>query len=446
VITGWRDLLQGSPPLGASREARHKRFRAIIDRYARAFGPMPLIVKVTGTSGKGSVCALLEAAVMADGKPVGVFTSPHLVEPTERIRINGHDVTSSALDQIAIDTAPFFEALVSELGPMYRPPFFEALLVLALRLFTHERCSVAIIEVAIGGANDIVSQLNSPIAAITSIGRDHVEELGPTLADVARDKAGIASPGSTLITGPSIDAVAMDEIKKDAARRNIRIVESETSKLRSRSRGIHGHAVTLDTESGTIEFTLPLAGDFQVENLKTAYATLLALKNLGVVTGAECIQGVSHARWPARVEVFPGTPPWIIDAAHNTLAFTALESFLHSALPSGHRTLVLGTSDVEKALDAIRILGPRFDEVILVGGFYKAIDFEAIDFEAIDPAIWPMDRRPAIFSSPPEMMEWVLRCRSSQSDRIVVAGSIYLAGACRALLLEHGYVPRSDSH
>jgi dihydrofolate synthase/folylpolyglutamate synthase len=425
-VSTWRDLLEWSPPAEPGRDARLRRFEALLRAYSRRFGPLPAVVKVTGTSGKGSVGALLEAALLADGKAVGLFTSPHLVLPTERIRIGGRDVSLEALDGAAARTGPFFEELVADLGPRFRPSFYEALLVLAFRLFAEAGCGIAVMEAAIGGAYDVLSSVPGPVSAITSVGLDHRDEIGPELADIARDKAGIATPGSALVLGPTIAGVAREEIERSAGRRGVRLVDAADiadEAVRAAGRGLEGHDVEILTETGTITFRLPLAGDFQVDNLKTAFTVLRVLKDLGEVDRLESIAGAARTRWPARLELLPGRPAWLLDSAHNGLAFQALADFLRRSLPEAPRSLLLGASDAEKAGEALRILGPLFPEIHLAGGFYKAVD--------------PRLLRGASGSFPdPESAVRFLRARHAGEERcIVVAGSLYLAGACRSILL-----------
>lgn len=176
--------------------------------YLEWYGPLPTTVKLTGTSGKGSVAAMLEAMLIADGLRVGTFTSPHLYDVTERIRLSGKNISPQALERFETESIAFFRAVQDALGPDRQPSFFEKFLILAFQAFAHHRVDVAIIEAGKGGYFDVVSQLSGAFAAITSVGFDHIDELGSTLEAIAHDKAGIASDHAHLVLGPNIQGEA----------------------------------------------------------------------------------------------------------------------------------------------------------------------------------------------------------------------------------------------
>jgi len=154
-----------------------------------------------------------------------------------------------------------------------------------------------------------------------------------------------------------------------------------------------------------------------------------------VVSRSECITGVTQTRWPARLEFFPGRPAWLLDSAHNRLAFLALSDFLSRSLPQGPRSLLLGASDSEKAVEALRILGPLFPAIYLAGGFFKAAEPHVIrgEFSAL--------RRENLtcFADPDGAIHSLQERHAGEEHCIVVAGSIYLAGACRSILLRTSY-------
>ncbi len=281
TIRTWKDAVEPSSS-PERRVGRRARFEAIWSLYQETYGAVTAVVKVTGTAGKGSVCAMLEAALVRDGKQTGVFTSPHLVSPAERIRLNAVDVLEADLDETATAMAPFFYLIESRLGATCRPSFFEVLLLIAMRLFSDRKVAAAILETGVGGYNDVVSLIPGQFSCITAIGLDHVDELGSTVERVAADKAGIASENSTMVLGSAIPAGAVHAIEQDAASRGVRLVHALVHG-RSRSFGFQGHEVWWETSAGPVEFKLPLAGNFQIDNLATVATLLDCMHRAGMV-------------------------------------------------------------------------------------------------------------------------------------------------------------------
>jgi dihydrofolate synthase/folylpolyglutamate synthase len=428
----WRELIATPAASGpADRETRKRRFATIFDCYRRAGGTLPRVVKITGTSGKGSVAAMLEAALRADGRRVGLFTGPHLVDATERIRIDGDDVTEAQLDEVATRAAPLFAAIEGALGPG-RPTLFEALLVLALRAFAEAGVEIALLEVAIGGYHDVVSLIPGGLAVITSVGLDHARELGPSIAAVAADKAGIASGGSILVLGPSIDDEAEAVIAADAGPRGVGLVRATRAPIEARALGASGHEVRLATAAGALHFRLPLAGAFQLDNLASAVALFEQLQAQGAVTSLASLAGIAATRWPGRLELVPGSPAWLLDAAHNGLAYRALAEFLEGAALARPLVLLFGASEPDKAREGLACLTRLCDEVIGVSGFYKSA--EPAELAAALGGL-------ALATSPAEAMTRLLD--GGRPGTIVVTGSLYLVGACRKLLIDRGLLPRS---
>lgn len=430
-LRSWRDLLAWTPALQPGREAKLARFAATLALFETCFGPLPRILKISGTSGKGSVAAMLEAALLKDGRSVGLFTSPHLICATERIRVGGKEIASPELDDLTGATAPFFRRVVGELGADFRPTFFEALLLLALRAFQLARVDLAIVEVAIGGASDVVSLLPGDFAAITSIGNDHLAEIGPTLADVAADKAGVASPGSTLLLGPAIPADLLEVVRRSAEARGTKVIVMDAAHISGRDRGFLGHEVKVEMERESLGFELPLAGEHQLANLALVDGILAQLEQRGLIASRGCLRGVASTSWPARLEYFPGCPVFVLDAAHNELSFHALRRFLERRRPglepeSAELLLLLGVSEVDKAQLALEILAPIFARVSFTEGFHRAVPWDDLP-----PALREKGWRH--FEDPLEALNELKRNEAAAT--IVIAGSLFLAGACREILL-----------
>lgn len=436
----WQDIYTWHSPEDSYRSRRHERFARLLTAYRAHYTLCPSIIKVTGTNGKGSVCAMLEAMLLADGQSVGVFTSPHLIDPTERIRINGVDASDAQLDDTAHELAPLFDRIACEHGEEARPSFFEALLLLGLRLFGRSGARFGILEAAIGGSNDIVSLVPGAISVISSVALDHMEQLGPSVRQIAVDKSGIATHGSVLILGPRVSTAVRHVISRTVRPRDVVLRVASLDTLRSRSSGARGHDVELQLEGGVTQFTLPLPGAFQIENLATVVAVHSYLLEAGLVSEARCLAGVANTRWPGRLEFFAGRPSWLLDGAHNLEAFTALQGFIEGHFVPRGSTLIFGTSHGEKALEALTLFGPRFDDFYLVGGFYKA----ASPRELVAVAGVSLSGSVEQCASPADAVELVLDRFDGCQRSIVVAGSLYLTGACRALLLKRGYVPREE--
>jgi dihydrofolate synthase/folylpolyglutamate synthase len=272
-------------------------------------------VHVAGTNGKGSVAAMVESVARASGKKTGLFTSPHLSRFAERIRIDGEPIDDDALRALLGD------ALVrgAELS------FFETATLAAFLAFREAKVDVAVIEVGLGGRLDATNVIPTPrAAAITRIAFDHTDRLGPTLVDIAREKAGIAKPGLDLVLGP-VSREVRDAIDAVAHRAGATTTSADTEPDARRF---------VDTAQ------LGLVGAHQRENARVAY--VLGRRLLG--DSAALADGLSRVRWPGRLEtVDTKDGPVLLDAAHNPDGTSALVLHLQTLeLPADRMALVFG--------------------------------------------------------------------------------------------------------
>ncbi len=407
-------------PGRAERQRRMDRYLAI---FGQQMGHFPL-VKVTGTNGKGSVVAMLEACLHGSGLPVGAVTSPHLVSPIERVRFNGEVARAAEL-------LPHVEAVVREMrariaaeGEGMRLSFFEALLFVALAFFKEKGAKIAIFEGGVGGSNDATSALPGALTALTTVAMDHAAELGPTLADIARDKVGMASPGSTLIVGPGVDRGLFDVVYGEARARHVSVIEEHAEGVRLVARGLRPGLlqVARGPLSGSVE--LPLLGRFQAQNASVVLAVMERLKDLGVVRDV-ALEGLSKAAWPARMEVVSAEPAWLLDVAHNEEGLRALSAALDELVPCEKRVLVYGAS-ADKDTKACAPWAQRLaTRLALVGGFHRAAQPDALMREH---ALRPF----ALFDSPEAAWQGL---DVAPDDVVVAAGSLYMVGALRERIM-----------
>lgn len=272
------------------------------------------IIHVAGTNGKGSVCAYLSAVLTQAGYRVGRYTSPHLVDWTERICIKEKPIASEKLQQLLIE-------VIDAISPGEESPTeFEVLTAAAWLYFAREKCDIAVMEVGLGGRLDATNVCDRPLATIiTSISRDHWQVLGPTLADIAREKAGILKRGCPAVIG-KLPPAAMAVVKQRIAELDCRAIYPENAVYLE-----PGWAAYLG-----LKYPLPLLGDMQLGNSALAIACLQILRQQDWDISADAIsQGMAKTTWPGRIQWTTWrNHPILIDGAHNGAAAAALRQYV----------------------------------------------------------------------------------------------------------------------
>ncbi|HEV2249939.1 MAG TPA: Mur ligase family protein, partial [Candidatus Limnocylindria bacterium] len=299
----------------ASRAARWRtgRMRALLD-LAGAPDRAMRVVLIAGTKGKGSTAAFLAWTLHAAGVRAGLFTSPHLQEYRERVRIDGALLGDADFARAIAALRPIVARLRRAHPDAGEPTTFELTLLLALRAFAARECAVAVVEVGLGGKLDATNALDPEISVITPVSYDHTAILGRTLGAIATEKAGIVRRGRPALVA---------EQRPAAARAIARVGRGLSAELRT--------IRPLDARAA-----LGLAGSHQRQNAALAAA---AARVLGIGDAA-IARGLRATAWPARFERVRGRPPIVLDGAHNGASADALARTLRRE--RGGRRLVLG--------------------------------------------------------------------------------------------------------
>ena len=385
----------------------------------------PGIVHIAGTNGKGSTAAMIESGLLAEGRTVGLYTSPHLSRINERFRISGREVCDETLAEAIEPVRRANERVVAKHGRSAHPTFFESVTAVALVLFRQAGLEHMIIETGLGGRLDASNVVRSELAVITRVNRDHEQYLGLDLAGIAAEKAAIAKPGCRAVMGPQA-APAREALLRCFERAKVDVIDVEAEwkpKNASSEAGRWRFAATSRDMAANIE--LAMAGKHQVENALTAVASLHALR----VPCAQIAEGVSKAQWPGRLEFASNDPPVLLDAAHNPDGARALAEFLGREARGRKVTLIYGSSR-DKAVDEVAAwLFPAADRVVLTrSSVARAASPETLMQTA--------GHHHAHVETADDIGE-ALRLASAAATRedwIVVAGSIFLVGEARELL------------
>jgi len=360
------------------------------------------VVHVAGTNGKGSTCAMIEAGLRAANIRTGLFTSPHLIEPTERIQIDGTPVSPEQFQRAFTIVHEIAEKLDLDCHPTY----FETVTAMGFWLFREMRVQTAVVEVGLGGRLDATNVVDPALTVITPIDFDHEAYLGHTIEAIASEKAGILKRGVPAIFArqrPEAAAV----LQQRAADLGIEVKHAEDFPVRDLEIDARGSCF-----SG---IRVPLAGEHQVENAITA---ALALESSGASPA-----GIAEARWPGRLEHVSPNPDIILDGAHNPAGARALARYLERFYPHRKRWLIYGAMR-DKAVEEIAgILFPLADELIFTAPNYS---------RALRPeALQEIAGSGRIASS----IEEALRlAEAGPDDVIVITGSLFLIGEARAIL------------
>jgi len=386
-----------------------------LERLLRALGEPQKgfrAIRVAGTNGKGSVCAFLAQILQEAGFRVGLFTSPHLVRPEERIRVNGREISSAEFQEEFERVWAAIAELYGDASEQYAR-FFEVLTLMALDYFRRERVDWAVIECGVGARTDATRVIAAPVSVLTNVELDHRESLGDTIAQIAYHKAAVVAPGGTLITAES-KPEALREIERECRLKNAQLIQLDLSRLKARAQSWDGQRFDW---GGWEDLEISLVGSYQLSN---AVLALEAARALGISERA-IRTGLREAHWPGRMELIQKNPYVMLDGAKNLAGVRALRRAL-KPLPYGRLLLVLGISDRKDAEAMICEIAPIAQEVIVTRAAFRGLDPEYLA-SIVRRCGVPCE----IVTPPPRALEVALS-RAQKDDLICVTGSLFLVG------------------
>jgi len=367
-------------------------------------------ILVAGTNGKGSVCAYLSVLAKFAGLKVGTYSSPHVIAPEERIRINNKPISRGLLQTYERRYFKILSGLT----------FFERWTILAFLIFRDLKVNLQIIEVGMGGRLDATNICEPDVSVIASIDYDHQEVLGKTLSKISFEKAGIMRAGRPVILHPQVSEVRR-MLRNSADDRQAEIVQSERWKIPS----------NLSSHFWWIRRDL---GEHQFQNARSALLSWeIFSSEVGIsarISVAQMKRALSReSLWPGRVEIVSRNPFILVDGAHNPHALKALVRFLKNQ-PIKKWNLIFGMMADKNAAEAIECLRP-FATRVLLPSYYPEREFRPQDLKAL----WKRARVDAeVVKDIQSALRLVRNSGSSENRSILVAGSFYLAGAALSQL------------
>ena len=407
-------------------------------------------VLIAGTNGKGSTASTLASILRASGLKTGLYTSPHLVRINERIRLDGVPIADddfALLHDVAGRTA---ERLVGEGDLPWHPSFFEMLTAMAFEYFARNRPDLVVLEVGMGGRLDATNVVEPRISIITDISLDHQKFLGETIAEIAREKAGIIRRGGVVVTLPQL-AEANDVIGHailDAEARAVNAVPYvppvspgsdfsgqwpvDCEQHREADRWTQRYP--MEVLGRQIEVESSLVGRHQLRNVALALAAAVELHEQGLnqITAESIERGVRETHWPGRFQVVPGglgNPEYVFDVAHNPAGAWALRSTLSATYEDRTITMVFGVLRDKAMAEMAEILFPIADHVILT----HANNPRSASPMEIRQAAQRITAELTDAESVASALDEAMRVAGA-TGLVVVTGSIYLVGEAMRML------------
>lgn len=353
------------------------------------------VIHVAGTNGKGSTCAIIDALARACGTRTGLFTSPHLIDYRERIKVGGLDIP----EDITARYLSEFKELVSSWD--HHPTFFELTLAVAMRYFREKKCELIILETGMGGRLDATTAVPADVAVITPIAMDHSQWLGETLEAVAGEKAGIIVPHKPVVCSPQEPAAHC-------------VIEQEANESRS--------PLEFITEPLT-GYTINLAGPHQRMNAAVAIA---AAEKVGVPLSFDIVQqALAKVVWPGRFERIANSSI-ILDGAHNPHAAEALLATWEHEFPEQKSQLIFGAVEGKNTDKVLAILCSMAEHIHLTP-INSPRSLSAAELEAALPKDSPA-------FTVHESLDAALEATQSSTTPTLIAGSLFLIGQAKARL------------
>ena len=400
-----------------------ERMYALIESLGNPQNAYPSI-HVAGTKGKGSVAAFCASSLRAAGYIVGLYTSPHLDDYSERIQVDGEFISHSDLAKMVEEIKPHV-ATISEITT------FEITTALAFLYFAKRKVTAAVVEVGLGGRLDATNVVVPEVCVITSISYDHTQLLGDTLTKIAREKSGIIKPGIPVVSSLQEEEarVVIEQVAHEHSSPLIQVGRDFLFEEISHSLEGQTFRIWSGTNKGepSLKLTIPLLGQHQIVNAATAYATLDVFSQSGFnIDMSDIKRGFADTFWPGRFEIVQKKPPVILDCAHNRDSALKLRLSLEEYFPDKSIILIFGASEDKDIQGMFVELIPLVKEVILVRSYHP----RAIEPSKLLELVHPYDHQAAIVENIPDALERATALAGGHSV-VVVTGSIFVVAEAR---------------
>jgi len=384
-------------------------------------------VHIAGSKGKGTVALLLERVLEHAGVSTGTYTSPHLVDWRERFRVGGRPVAGARLAAALDRLRPAVERVARE-SPL-PPSFFDVATATALLLFREARIDVAVVETGIGGRLDATNVVRPALACITSVEHEHTDKLGETLAEIAREKAGIVKPGAPLVVGP-LPPEAESEVRARADEVGVPVAVVGTDVPFAVTPRRASQRLEMRLAGRPVAARIPFPGRHLAVDAAIALVCAAHLPEIDadrLITAAPA--ALARARLPARVELLARRPWLVVDGAHTRTSADALHAAL-APLPAARRHVVLSLSrDKPQALAALLARGAATVHVT------RADPDRSEPPERIARSLRALDPAPRVLVEPdPRLALRRAFAALAADDLLLATGSVYLAGLARRVL------------
>ncbi len=374
-----------------------------------------------GTNGKGSTAAMIASILQKEGYQTGLYTSPHLIRFTERIKINGKEIEPEEVAELA----EWIKKRVQEAGVTPPFTFFDFTTALALLYFKQKAVDLAVLEVGLGGRLDSTNVVDPLLSIITNIAKDHEEQLGRSIMKIAGEKAGIIKKGRPLLTAATQPQVLRFFSKICRERR------SPYYRVGKEFRYVQSGERNFDYEGLHRKFwniSLNLGGPHQIINATTALGAMEVLDDLGyTVSNDAMIEGIKEVEWPGRLELVCSAPRVVLDGAHNPAGALALKESIEKEFEFRHLNLILGVMKDKDIPSILRLLAPLAHHLILTRPhtdraapptlLLKALGGNGAKAEIVDDLEGAIGRGLSI---------------TGEEDLLCITGSLYTVGEARA--------------
>lgn len=415
------------------------RVRALCDLLGSPERSLPVIL-IAGTNGKGSTALMIDSLLRALGLRVGRYASPHLVDVTERISIDGEPISAEAFDALVEEVSPLVELVDAQLLEGVRMTFFEVMTALAYAAFADAPVDVAVVEVGLGGRWDATNIVEAEVAVVCPVDLDHTHLLGGTVAEIAAEKAGIIKAGAKAVLAAQQPDAARVLLARCAEVGAEVLREGVEFGLIGRTPAIGGQVLRLDTAEGPLgDLFLPLFGAHMAQNAALAVAAVEAFLGGKPLPPEVISAGLEQVEAPARLEIVRRSPTVVIDTCHNPHGARATIDAVTEAFdftPLVGVVAMMADKDVDGVLG---IFAEAMTSVVCtsIGSTTRALP--AADLGERAAGVFGADRV-VVVPGMAEAIEEAVRLadEAGPGSGVLVAGSVYAAGEARALLVRPG--------